>query len=100
MCQTARQTCKALIAILTILRLWAAVLGVMLIAALALIGAGIAIALGCLDHKEAYAIHLDILILIFGMLGLGLAMEQTGAARRIVTQLAGIMEGWGPILWR
>ncbi|MFC6197044.1 SLC13 family permease [Ponticaulis profundi] len=90
---------KAPIAILTILSVMGlAALGVMPIAALALIGAGIVIALGCLDHKEAYqAIHLDILILIFGMLGLGLAMEQTGAARLIVTQLAGMMEGWGPI---
>ena len=90
---------KAPIAILTIISVMGlAALGVMPIAALALIGAGIVIALGCLDHKEAYqAIHLDILILIFGMLGLGLAMEQTGAARLIVTQLAGMMEGWGPI---
>ena len=90
---------KAPIAILTILSVMGlAALGVMPIAALALIGAGIVIALGCLDHKEAYqAIHLDILILIFGMLGLGLAMEQTGTARLIVTQLAGMMEGWGPI---
>src|SRR3546814_7294412 len=58
---------------------------VMPIAALALIAAAVAIAFGCLDSDEAYdAVRWDILMLIFGMLVLARAMENTGAARLIV----------------
>ncbi|WP_174558023.1 SLC13 family permease [Parvularcula bermudensis] len=68
------------------------------IAALAIIAATIVVAVGCLDHQEAYkAIHWDILMLIFGMLALGLAMEKTGAAALIVNNLASLVGGLGPV---
>ena len=44
----------------------------------ALIAAAIVVVFGCLDADEAYkAIHWPILMLIFGMLAIGLAMEKT-----------------------
>lgn len=75
-----------------------AALGVLPISALALIAATSVVALGCLDHQEAYrAIRWDILMLIFGMLALGTAMEKTGAASLLVGQLAGLTGGLGPL---
>ncbi|MBI1264984.1 MAG: SLC13 family permease [Alphaproteobacteria bacterium] len=68
------------------------------IVALALIAAGAVIALGCLDAKDAYdSIQWNILILIFGMLAVGLAMEKTGAAALIVGFLALHASGLGPV---
>lgn len=68
------------------------------IVALALIAAGAVIALGCLDAKDAYdSIQWNILILIFGMLAVGLAMEKTGAAALIVGFLAQHASGLGPV---
>src|SRR3546814_8369841 len=71
---------------------------VMPIAALALIAAAVAIAFGCLDSDEAYdAVRWDILMLIFGMLVLARAMENTGAARLIVESAAPLASGLGPL---
>ncbi len=68
------------------------------IAALAIIAATGVVATGCLDHRDAYkAIRWDILMLIFGMLSLGIAMEKTGAAQLIVNQLSGLVGGLGPL---
>src|SRR3546814_6350810 len=62
-----------------------AALEVLPIAALALIAATAVVALRCLDPEEAYgAIRWNILMLIFGMLAVGIAMDKTGAARLIV----------------
>ena len=67
-----------------------AAFGVMPIAGLALIAAAAVIAFGCLDHQEAYkSIQWEILMLIFGMLALGKALETTGAAALLVDTLAG-----------
>lgn len=75
-----------------------AAFNVMPIAALAIIAAIAVIVLGCLDHQEAYrSIRWDILMLIFGMLSLGIAMEKTNAADVIVIPIAALMEGWGPL---
>ena len=75
-----------------------AALDVLPISALALIAATAVVALGCLDHQEAYrAIRWDILMLIFGMLALGAAMEKSGAASLLVGQLAGLTAGLGPL---
>ncbi len=72
--------------------------GVLPIAAIAIVAATLVVALGCLDHQEAYhAIRWDILMLIFGMLALGSAMEQTGAAALLVSQLSGMTGGLGPL---
>lgn len=67
------------------------------IAATSLIAAAIVVASGCLDAEEAYrAIHWPILILIFGMLSIGNAMETTGAAQLIVDQIVKVVGGLGP----
>ncbi len=71
---------------------------VMPIAALALIAATGAVVFGCLDTEEAYkAIHWRILMLIFGMLALGRAMETTGAAMLLVQQVTGAVAALGPL---
>ncbi|MGY6629177.1 MAG: SLC13 family permease [Oceanicaulis sp.] len=68
------------------------------IVALALIAAGVVIAAGCLDPKDAYdSIQWNILVLIFGMLAVGLALEKTGAAALLVAFLAQHAAGLGPI---
>ncbi|MDX1291859.1 MAG: SLC13 family permease [Hyphomonas sp.] len=86
----------ALIALVSVMGL--AALGVLPISALAIIAASSVVALGCLDHQEAYqAIRWDILMLIFGMLALGTAMDKTGAASLLVGQLAGMTGGLGPL---
>lgn len=75
-----------------------AALGVMPIAGLALIAAAAVIALGCLDHQEAYkAIQWDILMLIFGMLAFGLALETSGTAALIVDTIASPLGAFGPL---
>jgi di/tricarboxylate transporter len=67
------------------------------IVALALVAATAVVTLGCLTADEAYAaIQWRILILIFGMLALGLAMEKTGTAALIVGYVAGLVGAWGP----
>ncbi|MBD3769776.1 MAG: SLC13 family permease [Rhodobacterales bacterium] len=89
---------KAPIAVAAVLLVMAlAALGVFPIAGLALMAATLVVALGCLNHQEAYqAIRWDILMLIFGMLALGAAMEKTGAANLLVGELSGLTEGLGP----
>lgn len=76
-----------------------AALGVMPIAGLALIAAAGVIALGCLDHQEAYkSIQWEILMLIFGMLALGHALETSGAAAFLVDAIAGPIGHLPPIV--
>jgi di/tricarboxylate transporter len=68
------------------------------IAALAIIAAVAVMALRCLEPDEAYgAIRWSILMLIFAMLAIGAALEKSGAARLIVTQFAGLVQGLGPL---
>lgn len=75
-----------------------AALGVMPIAGLALLAAVGVVALGCLDHQEAYkSIRWDILMIIFGMLALGTAMEKTGTATLFVGFVAAQMGQFGPL---
>ncbi len=90
---------KAPIAIAAILAVIAlSAFEVLPIVALALIAAGAVIALGCLDPKDAYdSIQWNILILIFGMLAVGMALEKTGAAALLVGFLAQHAAGLGPI---
>lgn len=86
----------AVAAILSVMSL--AAFEVLPIAALALIAATAVVAFRCLDTDEAYAsIRWNILMLIFGMLAVGLAMEKTGAAALIVESLAGLIGGLGPV---
>jgi len=90
---------KAPLAVLAVLAVMVlAAFEVMPIAALALIAAAVVVAFRCLDSGEAYdAVHWDILMLIFGMLVLGLAMDKTGAARLIVEGAALLVSGLGPL---
>lgn len=68
------------------------------IEALAVIAATVVVAAGCLTADEAYeAIQWRILLLIFGMLALGLAMEKTGAAALLVNGLAALVADLGPL---
>ena len=58
-----------------------AALGLMPIVAAVLIGVAIAFGTGCVEPKDGYAnVEWGILVLIYGMLGLGLAMQTSGTA--------------------
>jgi di/tricarboxylate transporter len=89
---------KASIAIAAVLAVMVlAALGIFPIAGLALMAATLVVAFGCLNHQEAYqSIRWDILMLIFGMLALGTAMEKTGAASLLVGQLSHLTKGLDP----
>jgi di/tricarboxylate transporter len=84
----------------------AAILSVMILAAfevlpidaLAIAAATAVVALGCLTADEAYeAIQWRTLLLIFGMLALGMALEKTGAAGLLVQQIVALVSGLGPV---
>ncbi|MGF1477353.1 MAG: SLC13 family permease [Geminicoccaceae bacterium] len=86
----------AIAAILLVVLL--AALDVLPIAALAVVAASLVVALGCLDHRDAYrAIRWDIMMLIFGMLAVGMAMEDTGAAAMIVRAVVSPFGELGPL---
>jgi di/tricarboxylate transporter len=69
------------------------------IEALAIMAAAVVVATGCLTASEAYeSIQWRILMLIFGTLALGLAMEKTGAAALIVRELAALLASFGPVI--
>ncbi|MFN4023894.1 MAG: SLC13 family permease [Hyphomonas sp.] len=91
---------KAPVAIAAVLMVMGlAAIELMPIAGLALIAATAVVAFGCLDHQEAYrSIQWDILMLIFGMLALGTAMDKTGAAALVVSLLSMLASGHGPII--
>ncbi len=90
---------KAPIAIAVIISVMSlAALNVMPIAGLAIIGAVIVMITGCVDADEAYdAIDWPILFLIFGMLGLSMGMEKTGAAQIIVEVVFALVQNIGPL---
>ena len=63
----------------------------------ALIGALALVLTGCLDMNEAYeAINWNIIMLIVGSLGLGLAMEKSGGAKYLTYQLNHWFGVYGP----
>ncbi len=73
--------------------------GFLPITAAALIGAVAVILTRCVDARDAYkSIEWNILFLIYGMLGIGRAMEKTGAADLLATQLVNLMSGYGPVV--
>lgn len=74
-----------------------AAINIMPIAGLALIAAVVVILTGCVTHQKAYeSIEWSILLLIFGMLALSIAMQNTGLVMVIVNWLASIVQDWGP----
>ncbi|MFT5703064.1 MAG: di/tricarboxylate transporter [Rickettsiales bacterium] len=90
---------KAAISITTILGIVSlSALNVMPIAGLAMIGTVIVILSGCVSAEQAYkTIDWRILLLIFGMLGVGAAMQNTGAASLLAGQVVGLVENLGPV---
>ncbi|NQU10142.1 SLC13 family permease [bacterium] len=72
-------------------------LGHLPVANVALIGALLLVLTGCLEMNEAYeAINWNIIVLIAGMLGLGLALEKTGGTFFIAHSLSALAGGLGP----
>jgi len=76
-----------------------ATLGVMPIAGLAVIATVAVVVLGCVRPDEIYdAIEWRLLMLIFGMLGLSVAMEETGAVLLVVEALLTLAGPFGPLV--
>ena len=90
---------KAPLAVLVMaLVLLPAMLGWLPIAITAVVGAALVILIGCLTMEEAYrVIEWKAVFLIAGMLPLGIAMEQTGAARFIAQGMVSVVGDWGPL---
>lgn len=83
-----------LVAVVTI-----AAFNILPITAAALIGAVLAILTRCLDSRDSYrCIEWNILFLIYGMLGIGLALEKTGGAALIAHGVVGMMQGFSPVV--
>ncbi|MSR65074.1 MAG: SLC13 family permease [Verrucomicrobiae bacterium] len=69
------------------------------VAIVAIIGSLVLVLTKCIDMTEAYeSINWNIIMLIAGMLGLGLAMEKTGGAEFIAHRLNDWFGGYGPHL--
>ena len=67
------------------------------IVALSLIGAVFVVAVGCITPQEAYrSIDWRILFLIFGMLGIGRAMQSSGATQLVVEGVRAVAADFGP----
>lgn len=65
----------------------------------AMIGAVLAVMSGCLDLRGAYkAVEWNVLFLIYGMLGIGMAMQKTGGAEWIAMGVVGALDGFGPVV--
>ncbi len=92
-----RKAPLAIIAVMCVMAL--AAIKAMPIASLALIAAVGVVLTRCIDSDEVYnVIEWRILALIFGMLGLSLGMEKTGAASLLVDQIMKIASGTEPIV--
>lgn len=75
-----------------------ATLGWLDIAIALLIGAILVVLVGVMTMDEAYrAIDWKAVFLIAGMLPMGLAMEQTGTARVLASQIIELIGGWGTL---
>jgi di/tricarboxylate transporter len=62
------------------------------------IGSVVVMLTGCIDADEAFdSINWRILFLIFGMLGLSVALEKTGTAKYFVEMLVGAVSDLGPV---
>ncbi len=72
-----------------------AVLGVLPIAGSAFLAAVTVVLAGCLKTNDAYkALHAEVLLLIYAMLGISLAMEKTGAIHFIVNGIMTLVEDY------
>ncbi len=69
------------------------------IPALAILAALAMILLRCLTAGQAYeAVQWNIVFLIFGMLGLGMAMDQSGAAAQLVSGIMAVFGNFSPFV--
>ncbi len=76
-----------------------ATFGVLPIPALALLAATIVVLADCLEPDDVFqSVRWSILILIYGMLAVGVAMQKTGAAALLVDFILGIAGDLGPHL--
>jgi len=74
------------------------ILGWLPIAVAAVVGASLMVVLACLTMEEAYRfIEWKAVFLIAGMLPLGVAMEQSGAAHFLAEGVVGAVGGLGPL---
>jgi di/tricarboxylate transporter len=86
----------AISAILSVIIL--STLGVLPIAALAFLAAIVVLVFRCIDAREAYeAVDWKVIFLIFGMLGIGIAVEKTGGAELIAHGVLSVVGGFGPV---
>ncbi len=73
--------------------------GMLPIPAVAIVAAIAMILTNCLSPQQAYeAIQWNILFLIFGMLALGLAMDQSGAAALMVNGIMNVVGDYSPVI--
>lgn len=91
---------KAPVALLTIVSVMVlSAFEIFPIAGLAFIGAVVVLFSGCVDTEDAYnSIDWRILFLIFGMLGLSLGMEKTGAMKMIVETVFSLVQNMSPAM--
>ncbi len=76
-----------------------ATFNIMPIAGAAFIGAVTVIATGCLKPQEAYkSLQGNVLFLIYGMLAISVAMQDTGALKLVVDHIFSVVEGLPPIV--
>jgi di/tricarboxylate transporter len=74
------------------------ILGYVNIAIAAVVGVVLMVLSGCITMEEAYrSIQLKAVFLIAGMLPLGIALQQTGAATLIAQQMVLLVGGLGPL---
>lgn len=76
----------------------ASAFGILSITSAAVIGAVLVVLTGCLEMRNAYkAIEWNVLFMIYGMLGVGMAMQKSGGAEWVAMGVVGVMESFGPL---
>lgn len=98
--QEAPRTNKALLAVLImVMVLLPVIFGLVPIAIMVVVGVALMVLTGCLTMDEAYrAIEWKAVFLIAGMIPLGIAMENTGAASFVATWMVELLGDYGPMV--
>ena len=91
---------RAPIAIATLLGIISlAAIGVMSIELLAIVGVAVVLIARCIDPEEAWrAVDGNVLVLIFGMLGVGVGIQEAGTADLIVGAFTPLLDRAPPLL--
>ena len=97
--QEAPRRDKTLLSVLVMVAvLLPVILGWLNIAIAAVVGVVLMILTGCLTIEEAHrSIEWKAIFLIAGMLPLGIALQNTGAANFLAQEMVNLVGGWGPI---